>query len=110
MANKRYIIVAHAYDKRGRILAVATNSYTKTHPMQDFFARKVGHPEKHFLHAEILCMLRCKEKPIHTLKVWRYNQAGELVCAKPCTICQDAISIFQPKEIWYSDYGTMVKL
>lgn len=110
MASKKYIVVAHAYDKRGRILAVATNSYTKTHPMQAQLAAKVGHPQKHFLHAEILCLLRCKEHAVHALKVWRYDADGQLACAKPCPICQEAIGLYKPQEVWYSDYGTMVKL
>ena len=110
MANKQHIIVAHAYDKRGRILAVATNSYKKTHPLQSYFAEKVGQPERHFLHAEIACLVRCKDQSIHTLRIWRYGKDGQLLCAKPCGICMEAIKAFGPKEIWYSDYGTMVKL
>lgn len=108
--TKRYLVVAHAYDKRGRILAVATNSYTKTHPLQASLAKRVGHPERQFLHAEIRCLLRCKEQPIHTLKVWRYDSEGRLVCAKPCPICMEAIALFSPKEVWYSDLNTMCRL
>ena len=96
MASKQYIVVAHAFDKRGRLLAVATNSYSKTHPMQAYLAEKVGHPQKIFAHAELLCLLRCKDKPIHKLMVFRYNNQGELVCAKPCPICQEAINIYKP--------------
>lgn len=47
MARHQYMIVAHAHDKRGRLLAVATNSCTRSHPLQKYFAEKVGHcPEK----------------------------------------------------------------
>lgn len=110
MANHKYIVVAHAYTKKGMLLAVATNSYTKTHPYQKHLANKVGHPEKQFLHAEIACILRCKDQPIHMLKVWRYNKQGELVCAKPCVICQEAIRAFGINEVWYSDFNTMLRL
>lgn len=110
MTKKRYVVVAHAFDKRDRLLAVATNSYTKTHPIQAYFAKKVGHSAKQFAHAEILCMLRCKDKQIHRLMVYRYDNDGQLVCAKPCVICQEAITAYQPTEVWYSDHGTMVKL
>ena len=110
MSKHKHILVAHAYDKRGRLLAVATNSYTKTHPLQAYFARKVGHPAKQFLHAELACILRCKDQPIHTLRIFRYGATGELACAKPCPICQEAIQAFRPNEVWYSDYGTVVKL
>ena len=110
MSKHRYSIVAHAFDKRGRLIAVATNSYTKTHPLQSYFAEKVGHPDKQFLHAEIACLLRCKSKAIHSLKVFRYGENGSLLCAKPCAICQEAINAFGIMQVWYSDYGTMVKL
>lgn len=110
MAQRKYTIIAHAFDKRGMLLAVATNSYTKTHPLQAYFAKKVGHPERQFAHAEIACILRCKDKQIHTLRIFRYNLNGELVCAKPCKICESAILAFNIPNVWYSDYGTMVKL
>lgn len=108
--KKRYDIVAHAYDKRGRLIACATNSYTKTHPLQAELALKVGHPAQIYCHAELLCMLRCKDVPIAKLMVWRYGVDGELLCAKPCPICQEAIKMFGPGEVWYSDQGTMVLL
>ena len=44
------------------------------------------------------------------LMVFRYGSNGELFCAKPCKICQEAIAAYQPTEVWYSDNGTMVKL
>lgn len=110
MAQRKHTIAAHAYDKRGILLAVATNSYTKTHPLQAYFAKKVGHPDRQFMHAEIACILRCKDKQIYTLNVYRYNQQGELVCAKPCPICQEAILAYGIPNVWYSDNNTMVKL
>ena len=109
-SKKRYVIVAHAYDKRGRLLACATNSYTKTHPLQAALAEKVGHAAKIFAHAELLCLLRCRDTPIAKLMVWRYGRDGELLCAKPCEICMEAIKLYGPKEVWYSDNGTMVRL
>lgn len=110
MSSKKHIIVAHAYNKRGILIACATNSYTKTHPIQSYFAKKVGHPEREFLHAEIACMIRCKDKQIHKLMIWRYGPNGKLLCAKPCPICQEAILAYNPTEVWYSDFNTMVKL
>jgi deoxycytidylate deaminase len=110
MSNRRPVILAHAFDKRGRLLAVATNSYTKTHPLQAYFAKKVGHPAKQFLHAELACILRCKDQQIHTLRIFRYGANGELACAKPCPICQEAIVAYGIPNIWYSDNNTMAKL
>lgn len=111
MSKARYIVVAHAYDKRGRLISCATNNYTKTHPTQAHYAKMVGHPERQFLHAEILAGIRAKGRQIHTLKVWRYGNNGELLCAKPCPICQEAIkNEFNIPHVWYSDFNTMVKL
>lgn len=110
MAQRKYLVLAHAFDKKGRLLAVATNSYTKTHPLQAYFAKKVGQPERQFAHAEIACILRCKDKQIHTLRIFRYDQNNDLVCAKPCPICQEAISAYNIPHVWYSDHNTMVKL
>jgi tRNA(Arg) A34 adenosine deaminase TadA len=110
MSNKRYTIVAHAFDARGRLLAVATNSYKKTHPLQKFFAEKVGHCERIFLHAEISALLRCKDKRPHTLKVWRYGMDGELRLARPCPVCMEAIKAFGVSNIWYSDEGNQMIL
>ena len=108
--KKRYTILAHVQDKKGHYLSSTCNSYKKSHPLQKFFAEKVGHPHQPFAHAEILCMLRCKDKKIHKLMIFRYGNNGELVCAKPCPICQEAFTAYQPTEVWYSDQGTMVKL
>lgn len=94
MATKHHHILAKCYDKKGRLLAAAFNSYTKTHPLMAYLARKVGHPERQFLHAEISAILKCKDKPIHRITIERYNANGHPATAKPCPICQLAIKMF----------------
>lgn len=76
------------------MLSVGRNSYTKTHPMQAHFAALVGHPAKHFLHAEIDAILKAKGKPISKIQVVRYDRAGQPANSKPCLICQEAIRAF----------------
>jgi tRNA(Arg) A34 adenosine deaminase TadA len=110
MANHKHIIVAHAYDKKGKLLSCATNSYTKTHPLQAYFAQQVNEPLREFLHAEIACIIRCKDKQIHTLKIWRYGYNGKLLCAKPCAICQEAIKAYNIPNVWYSNHNELWKL
>lgn len=90
----RQFIVAKCYNKQGQLIGVGINSYTKTHPLQSYFAHKVGHPEKQYLHAEIQAILRCKDKPIYRITVERYDKHGLPVNAKPCPICQAAIKAF----------------
>jgi len=94
VANKRYHILAKCYDKKGRLLAAAFNSYTKTHPLQAYFARKVGHHHCEFLHAEIHAILKCKGKPIYRITTERYDARGLPANASPCPICLEAIKAF----------------
>lgn len=83
---KKYEITAHAYDKRGRLLAVGRNSYTKTHPLQASYARRVGKPDASYLHAEFAALLRARQ-PVYKLVVRRENKDGSTGNSKPCPIC-----------------------
>jgi tRNA(Arg) A34 adenosine deaminase TadA len=100
--KQRYTIVAHCFDKRGNLLSCATNNYEKTHPLQKFFADKVGHHEKIYLHAEIAAILRAKDRQIHHIRIFRYGANGKTLLAKPCPICIEAIKAFGIKEVTYS--------
>ena len=98
MAAKRHHILAKCYDKRGHLISAAFNSYTKTHPLQLYFAKKVGHPiERCYLHAEIHAILRARGKAIHRITVERYDAKGFPANSKPCPICQEAIKAFDIK-------------
>lgn len=92
MSKKKFVITAIIYDKRGNILSIGKNSYVKTHPLQAMFAKKVGEEHKSFLHAEVHAIIRCDNLDrAHRIAIFRYNEAGEAVLAKPCKICQNAI-------------------
>ena len=85
-------ISAIIYDKRGRVLAVGKNSYTKSHPTMAHYASLYNEPHKIFLHAEVDAILKCKDlKKAHKIFVSRVNKSGEYLLAKPCRICQSAI-------------------
>lgn len=88
--RKQQTITATIFDKKGRILSVGKNSYTKTHPRQAHLAAKCGHHHKVYLHAEIAALVKCKGQP-HKILIERYNRRGEPLLAKPCEICQMAI-------------------
>lgn len=93
MTGKKYHIVATIYDKRGRVLSIGANSYTKTHPMQARYAATVGMPEKQYLHAEISAILRLSDmSKAHRIRVERYDAKGNPRNAKPCPICQHVIN------------------
>jgi tRNA(Arg) A34 adenosine deaminase TadA len=102
MANKRHHILAKCYDKRGRLLSAAFNSYTKTHPLQAYFAKRVGHPECTYLHAEIHAILKCKGKAIYRISIERYHKSGLPANAAPCPICQEAIKAFNIQIVEYT--------
>ena len=88
----RYSLEATIYDKRGRVLAVGNNSYTKSHPLQVKFAEKVGKPDAIFLHAEMDALRRLKDwDKAHRIVVTRFDKNGEPAIAKPCKICRLAL-------------------
>jgi len=95
---RRYDITALAYDKRGKLLAVGKNSYTRTHPLQAKFGKKVGKPQAIFLHAELAALLKARA-PVHKLVVTRFTKYGEPANAKPCPSCQEAIKYFGVKHV-----------
>jgi len=90
MANHKPVIKAVIFDKKGRILSEAENSYTKTHPYQKRLAEKSKNPHRIYLHAEIAALVRCRGTP-YKISITRTNAKGELVLAKPCDICELAI-------------------
>jgi deoxycytidylate deaminase len=94
-------ITATVYDRRGRVLSIGTNSYEKTHPRQAFLARRVGMPERQYLHAEISALVKCRGKP-YRIAVERRDKNGTLQLAKPCAICELAIKEAGIKFVQYS--------
>lgn len=89
-------------DKNSKILSIAANSNTKTHPYQARLAHKHNQPYKIYLHAEIRALLKCRGSP-HTLYVVRVSRSGNTTISKPCPICMEAIKIAGVKNIVYTD-------
>ena len=97
-------LTATLYDKRGRKLAVGTNSYTKSHPLQGKFAVEAGKPDAIFLHAEIDALRKCKDwTAIRKIVVERYDTKGNPKLAKPCKVCQYAIEQIGIPEVEYTE-------
>ena len=108
--KQRYTIVAHCFDRKGTLLSCATNSYEKTHPIQKYFAEKVGHSAKIYLHAEIAALLKAKDSKVHTMRVFRSGNNGQTLLAKPCPICMEALKAFGIRELYYTtNSGTTIK-
>ena len=99
-------------DKRNRIVASATNSYVKTHPIQYFAAQNaakiwgdVALSEKVYVHAETHVLIKAKEDA-HTIVVCRVGGHGgkELRDARPCKIC--SVYILNCTTIQHVHYST----
>lgn len=100
--TKRYEITALAYDKRGRLLSVGHNSYTRTHRLQAHYTNlSGGHPSAIYLHAELCALIKARKR-VHKLVVLRFNKDGSPALAKPCPACQLAIRHFNVKHVEYS--------
>lgn len=94
MSNARQRLTATVYDKRGRVLSQANNSYIKTHPYQAKLAKKHGRKEQIYLHAEIAALVKLREVDrAHRIVVERYLKDGTPANAKPCPICEEAIRL-----------------
>ena len=101
--TKRQYITAILYDKKGRVLSVGQNSYIRTHPLQKLHANKVGLPDKEFIHAEVAAIVKCKDlSKAYRIKVFRFNNKGEEMLAKPCPVCQSLIASTTIKIVEYT--------
>jgi deoxycytidylate deaminase len=88
--------------RKGRIVVRSTNVFGKTHPVQSRLADRVGQPYRVSLHAELRALLNPKAASCDTLVVGRVNRQGELCLARPCPVCQLAISESGIKRVYYS--------
>lgn len=97
-----HLLTAKCFDKKGKLLSEATNNYRKSHPLQAYFAERVGHPAKIYLHAEIHAIIKAGDKQIHRIEITRKGKQGQFLNAKPCPICAEAIKAFGIKETLWS--------
>lgn len=78
-------------DKRGNIVAESANSYSCTHTQQYKYAKKAGRPEAVYLHSELACLLKDKNKRGVKLIVVRVGAEGQPLYSAPCDICALAL-------------------
>ena len=91
--QKRVSVIATVYDKRGRILSIGKNSYTKTHPRMRELSIIVNKPKHDLLHAEIAALIKIKHGVPYKIKVERYDKNGNPRMARPCDICMEGIRL-----------------
>ena len=102
--SKEQIMTAIIYDKRGNILSVGHNSYTKSHPLMKLYSSKVQASEhKIVLHAEIDALIKAKRRGTpHSIFISRIGAKGDAKLAKPCKICMNALISAGIKKISYT--------
>ena len=92
VSGGRVRTVAMFADKRYNVLSVAGNTYVKTHPQQARWADRRGVPHKQCLHAEIRAAIMLaksgKAEKVKYLYIAAVSEAGNVLCAKPCGVCQ----------------------
>ena len=92
VSGGRVRTVAMFTDKRYNVLSVAGNTYVKTHPQQASWAKKRGSPDKQCLHAEMRAAIMLaksgKANSAKFLYVAAVSTSGNILCAKPCVVCQ----------------------
>jgi deoxycytidylate deaminase len=98
----RQSITALCFDRRGKLVSVGRNNYTKTHPIQKKFADKAGIPQKIYLHAEIDALIKAKQGPIYRMVIVRKNKDGVSRPSMPCPVCEEAIKAFGVKKVEYT--------
>lgn len=97
--------------KKRRIVASATNSYEKTHPVQAWYAEKTAQilnqpslSKKVYLHSEVLCLIKCREDAdtIIVCRVGGHNKSNELRMARPCPVCSHYLKKEGIQHVHYS--------
>lgn len=99
---KRVNVISTTFDKRGRVISKAQNSYTKTHTEMFRLCRSIGVFERTYLHAEVHAIIKARGRTIHKISIERYDKAGNPKLAMPCPICQEAIRIAGIKVVEYT--------
>jgi deoxycytidylate deaminase len=81
--------------RKGRVVSIGLNSYTKTHPRQAYLGRLAGQPKREYLHAELAAIIRAPDDG-DTLAVFRCDKQGRFVNATPCPVCSIGIKLYNP--------------
>ena len=92
---------AIATDKRGNVLGQAGNDYVKSHTQQSRWSLICKQPEREFLHAETLAIIRAlkSRKEVSKLYVVRVDKSGKMKDSKPCSVCQTMLETEFPNVI-----------
>jgi len=107
--NQKFNVVCIIVDKKYHIISIGTNSFTKSHTKQAYYASRIGNKVKIYLHAEIDSLIRCQGEP-YAMYIARVKKDGSPALAKPCPICQGAIRDAGIKKVYYTKDVTSCQL
>ena len=110
VSGGRVRTVAMFTDKRYNVLSVAGNTYVKTHPQQARWAERRGSPDKQCLHAEMRAAIMLaksgKAGKAKYLYIAAVSEAGNVLLAKPCAVCQMMLDESFPEiNVFYTGAG-----
>lgn len=90
LSHNKQRIASIIVDKKGKILAIGSNSYTKSHPKMALYSSKFNDFNKIYVHSEISCLIKLKKQgyAIYTARISKNNIP--LPC-RPCKICAYAL-------------------
>lgn len=79
-------------NKKGRIISIAVNSYSKTSPFMYKYAKQVGLEDKIYWHAECRAIKQLvNRKHAHKIYIARVTKSDKVGNSAPCPICIAAI-------------------
>ena len=105
-----FLVAAATLDKRGNIIAIGQNSFTKTHPLMKSYSNRIEGKHKIYLHAEISALIKSKRR-VYSMVVVRITRTKKFALSKPCPVCQLAIKESDIRKVYYTnDAGELVLL
>ena len=100
--------VAMIIGPRGRTLSLGRNKL-KTHPIQAYWAKRLGKDHKIYLHAETDALIKAMNKHGGLESVYdtdilvvRFNKDGDTVSSKPCIICRHMLQAHGLRHVFHT--------
>ena len=100
--------VAMIIGPRGRTLSLGRNKL-KTHPIQAYWAKRLGKDHKIYLHAETDALIKAMNKHGGPESVYdtdilvvRFNKDGDTVSSKPCIICRHMLQAHGLRHVFHT--------
>jgi len=106
--------VAMILGPRGRIMSLGRNKI-KTHPIQAYWAKRLGKDHKIYLHAETDALIKCMNKhggpdsngrleSVYDtdILVARFNKDGDTASSRPCDICAHMLQSYGLRHVFHT--------